>query len=186
MTEEKDGYRAWSGRPQDAPALLAAREEALAAFRADHPPIDCWIDSVAKVDLYLAGTRRATVDRGRAQITVFEREGNAAGITVYLRSENPYDVAEARLGISRVTEVRDESIDAMDIFSSLPRDREDAEAAAFRCAHDPEDEIFRYMRSAAGTLAQDADRAGLREAVLDPLLDAIVMPPPVWRSMRAS
>jgi len=67
----------WTGRPQDDPALHAAREKRFAEFRRAHPPVNCWIDKVQTIELFVDGVWRALVDRGRAVIVVYDGEGYA-------------------------------------------------------------------------------------------------------------
>lgn len=166
--------QAWWGRPQDDPALRAAREERFADFRRAHPPINCWIDKVDTVELFLSGVRRALVDRRRALIVFFDGLGEPVSSAVYLRSENAYDVAEAHLGIKRITEVRDESDEADEILSAEPREREERTAGDFRQRHDSDVEIFQYLRSAIRLLRQEPALSGNGSAIVDGLLQAIV------------
>lgn len=164
---------AWWGRPQDDPKLHAMLEKARAEFCAAHPPVNCWIDRVQTIDLYQDGMIRAQVERGRSMITCFDEQGSGVSTVIYLCSENPYDVAEAHLGISRVTEIRDESNEAEEPISSWPRDSEDRQAASFRERYgDREDEIFLYLRSAVGALRMEGKSGGNMPDV-KPLLDAI-------------
>jgi hypothetical protein len=129
----------WWGRPQDDPKLIAVQDKARAEFRRKHPPVNCWIDGVQTIELYLAGVRRAQVERDRSLITYFDDQGDAVLTAVYLCSENPYDVAEAYLGIERVQEIRDESNEAEEPISSIPRDHEERQAAEFRNRYHRED-----------------------------------------------
>jgi len=163
----------WTGRPQDDPKLLAMLAAGRAEFRRKHPPVNCWIDSVETIELYLGGVMRAKVERGRSVIAYFDDQGHAVSTAIYLRSENPYDVVEAHLGIDRVEEIRDESNDAEEPISSYLREREEREAAAFSSRYYREDEIFLYLRSAVGALKDEADVGGLHRLVVHPLLEAI-------------
>lgn len=163
----------WWGRPQDDPKLHAALEKGRAAFRREHPPVDCWIDGVQTIELYQGGIVRARVERGRSQITYFDDKGDAVAAAIYLCSENPYDVAEAHLGIGRVGEIRDESNEAEEPISSYPREHEERHAAEFSSRYvDREDEIFLYLRSAVSALRMEAKGGGNMPDV-KPLLDAI-------------
>jgi hypothetical protein len=166
-----DGENEWWGRPQDDPALRAAVDKRLAEFRAANPPVDCWIDRVA-VELFLGGVRRALVDRSRAMILFFGDDSGPTSSLVYLRSDNPYDMAEAHLGIPRVAEVRDESDEADEIVSSVPREREERAVAAFRRQQPPHLEVFQYLRSALKLLRQESAIIGQRSPVIDTLLQA--------------
>lgn len=171
---DREEDAAWWGRPQDDPALHAGLQRRFEEFRREHPPINCWIDTVQTVELYVDGARRALVDRGRALITFFESDGAPAASVVYLRSENPYDVAEAHLDIPRVEEVRDESLEAEETISAAPREREDHEAEEFRCRYYSDDEILRYMRSAISLLRhENVAVAGARSPIIDILLQAM-------------
>lgn len=164
----------WSGRPQDDPALHAGLQRRCAAFRLEHPPVNCWIDTVQTIELYLDGARRALVDRGRALIMFYESDGAPAASVVYLRSENPYDVAEAHLGIPRVAEVRDESLEAEEMISAAPREQEDREAEEFRSRYYSDDEILRYLRSAISLLRHESVAAtGAHSPIIEILLKAI-------------
>jgi hypothetical protein len=58
----------WWGRPQDDPKLIAVQDKARAEFRRQHPPVNCWIDGVQTIELYLAGVRRAQVERDRSTL----------------------------------------------------------------------------------------------------------------------
>lgn len=173
MTDKDDTSQEWWGRPQDDPALHAAREKRFAEFRREHPPLNCWIDRVATAELYLGGVRRALVDRGRALVMLFDGQGEPVTSVVYLRSESAYDVAEAQLGIERVAEVRDESDEADEILSAVPREREGREAAEFRSQHASDVEAFHYMRSAEKLLRQESAVTGESSPAIDKLLQAI-------------
>lgn len=163
----------WIGRPQDDPALHRALAEGRARFRAENPPFDCWIDGVTKIELFQRGTVRARVSRSRAEIAFLNDDGAVQSSIIYLRSENPYEVAEQHLGIAPVTEVRDESNEAEQPISSLPREREERDVAAFAARYGyREDEIFCYLRSAVGAL-RSGERGGAAPHDLSPLLAAI-------------
>ncbi|MFG1320482.1 hypothetical protein [Xanthobacter autotrophicus] len=163
----------WSGRPQDDPMLHAARAKRFAEFRREHPPVNCWIDKVQTIDLYLDGARRALVERDRALILFFDGKGEPVSSAVYLRSENPYDVAEAHLGVARVAEVRDESDEADEILSSVPRERQDREAENFRSRHYRDVEIYVYLRSALTLLRHESAANGVGSPIIESLLQAI-------------
>lgn len=163
----------WWGRPQDDPVLHAAREKHFAEFRRAHPPVTCWIDMVGTAELYLDGVRRALVDRRRAIVVLYDGQGAPTSSVVYLRSESAYDVAEARLGIEPVSEVRDESDEADEILSAAPREREERAAAEFRSQHASDVEAFRYLRSAVKLLRLEGSAIGKNSAVVDLLLQAI-------------
>lgn len=169
-----DDDEPWTGRPQDDPALQTAIAKRIAEFRRDHPPVTCWIDKVGTIELYLDGTRRALVERRRALIMFYDGVGAPTSSRVYLRSENPYHVAEAHLGIGPISEVRDESADAEDILSAAPRVEEERDAFAFRSRYDGDDEIFQYLRSAVKLLRLfEPDREGARSPCIELLLQAI-------------
>lgn len=163
----------WTGRPQDDPALRAALEKRFAEFRREQPPINCWIDKVGTADLYLNGVRRALVDRRRALVMFYDGQGAPASTVVYLRSESAYDVAESRLGMERVAEVRDESDEADEILSPVPREREERDAAEFRSRHASDVEAFHYLRSAVKLLRLQGSASGKSAPVVDLLLQAI-------------
>jgi hypothetical protein len=171
VTENDD--EPWTGRPQDDPALRAAVDKRIADFRREHPPVTCWIDKVQTIELYLDGVRRALITRSRALILFYDGAGAPTSSVVYLRSENPYDVAEAHLGIARISEVRDESAEAGDILSAAPRAQEDREALDFRSRHYRDVEIFHYLRSAVKLLQHEQDLAGARSPIIELLLQAI-------------
>lgn len=163
----------WWGRPQDDPALRATLDKRRADFRREHPPVTCWVDMVGTAELFLEGVRRALVDRGRALIMFFDSHGGPASSIVYLRSENPYDVAEAHLGIARVCEVRDESDEADEILSAVPREREDRMAAEFRSRHYPDGETLQYLQSAVDLLRREGTVTGIASPIIEILMEAI-------------
>ncbi len=163
----------WTGRPQDDPRLHAQQANARAEFRDLQPPVNCWIDRVDTIELYLDGALKAQVERGRSAITFIDEHGHAVSKAIYLCSENPYDVVEAHLGIARIAEIRDESNEAEDPFSAYPREREERQAAAFRARYVREDEIFLYLRSAASALKHEGDAGDLHQLVLTPVLEAV-------------
>jgi len=163
----------WTGRPQDDPALRAALDKRRADFRRAHPPVTCWIDKVGTAELYLDGVRRALVDRGRALVMLYDEQGEPVTSVVYLRSESAYDVTEARLGIERVAELRDESDEAEEILSAAPREREEREVAEFMSRHAQNVEAFHYLRSAVKLLQQESAVTRTSSPVIDKLLQAI-------------
>ncbi len=163
----------WTGRPQDDPAHRAALKKRFADFRREHPPVNCWIDKVGTAELYLGGVRRALVDRRRALVILYDRQGEPTSPVVYLRSESAYDVAEACFGIERVAEVRDESDEADEVLSAAPREREDRVAAEFRGRHASDVEAFHYLRSAVKLLRLEGSATGKSAPVVDLLLQAI-------------
>lgn len=163
----------WAGRPQDDPALRAALDRRFADFRRAHPPVNCWIDKVGTAELYLGGVRRALVDRRRALVILYDRQGEPTSSVVYLRSESAYNVAESHLGIERVAEVRDESDEAYEILSAVPREREDRVAAEFRSRYASDEEAFHYLRSAIKLLRLEGAATGKSSPVVDLLLQAI-------------
>lgn len=153
MVETDDDAGEWTGRPHDDPALLRLLNTERARFRAERPPFDCWIDGVSTIELYQRGVLRARVMRGRAEISFLNDDGGAESSIIYLRSESAYDVAEQHLGIAPVAEIRDESNEAEEPISSLPRDWEARDAEDFRRRYsDREDEIFHYLRLAVRIL----------------------------------
>lgn len=164
---------AWWGRPQDDPALHDALNKRFADFRRAHPPVNCWIDKVGKAELYLGGVRRALVDRRRALVILYDRQGEPTSSVVYLRSESAYDVAESQLGIERVAEVRDESDEADEILSAAPREREDRVVAEFQSRYASDVEAFHYLRSAVKVLRLEGSATGKSAPVVDLLLQAI-------------
>ncbi len=168
-----DDNMPWTGRPQDDPILHAALERRLADFRREHPPVNCWIDKVRTIELVLNGVRRALVDRDRALILFYDGQGAPASSVVYLRSENPYDVAEAHLGVERVAEVRDESIDADEILSDAPRAQEERETLSFKSRHYRDVDIFHYLRSAVKLLQHESGGTGGSAPIIEMLLQAI-------------
>lgn len=162
----------WTGRPQDDPRLHAMAAKARAEFRQKHPPVNCWIDQVQTIELYLDGVRRAQVERDRAMITYFDDQGDQASTAIYLHSENPYDVVEDHLGTGRIVEVRDESLEALETFSSYPRECEERSVGEFSRGRFRDDEIFEYLRRAAGALKHEAT-GDLHQLALTPILEAI-------------
>lgn len=171
---DRKDEEAWWGRPQDDPALRAALEKRFADYRREHPPVNCWIDRVQTTELYLEGVRRALVDRSRALIMVYDANGVPASSVVYLRSECSYDVAEAHLGIERVAEVRDESDEAVEILSAVPREREERNAQDYRRKHSPDAELFHYLRAGLALLTKERQITGIRPGIMDDLQQAII------------
>lgn len=136
----------WWGRPQDDPRLHAAIKAANAADLIENPPVNCWIDAVQKIDLYLEGRHRARVFTDKAQADIFDDNGNTVGSIVYLRSETPFDAVETHLGIGRIAEVRDHSFDGGVGYD--PRDSSERIAREFRDRCEPQQEAWYYIREA--------------------------------------
>jgi hypothetical protein len=113
------------------------------------------------------------VDRRRALVILYDRQGEPTSSVVYLRSESAYDVTESQLGIERVAEVRDESDEADEILSAAPREREERAAAAFSSRHASDVEAFHYLRSAVKLLRLEGSATGKSSPVVDLLLQAI-------------
>lgn len=162
----------WTGRPQDDPRLHAMAAKARAEFRQKHPPVNCWIDQVQTIELYLDGVRRAQVERDRAMITYFDDQGDQASTAIYLHSENPYDVVEDHLGTGRIVEVRDESLEALETFSSYPRECE-------------ERSVGEFSRDASATM-RFSSTCGGRQAHLSTRPPAIFTSLPSLRSSKPS
>jgi hypothetical protein len=167
----------WTGRPQDDPRYIAAATAARQAYRAKHPPVNCWVDSVHQLDLYLDGRRRARVLTDKATVQLLDDDGNVTGSLIYLRSETPYEAVEKHLGIGRVEDVRDDSNDGGGEISPRPRKQSERSARAFRKDCPAAEEADRYLRDALNTFAffggpvMPAGRAWHRaiEAALDAL-----------------
>lgn len=166
----------WTGRPQDDPRYIAAAAAARQAYLAKHPPVNCWIDSVHELDLYLDGRRRAHVLTDRATVQLLDDDGSVAGSFIYLRSETPFDAVERHLGIDRVTEIRDDSNEGGGRISRRVRAFAERSALAFRQDCKPEQEAWRYIRDAI----QVAEVFGVEEAAaqawrgkMDEVLNAI-------------
>lgn len=141
----------WTGRPQDDPRYVAAADAARRAYRAKHPPVNCWIDSVQEIDLYLDGKHRARVLTDKATAHLFDDNGNVVGSLIYLRSETPFDAVEKHLGIGRVAEVRDDSNEGGGEISGRPRNMAERTARAFRQECPETREAGRYLRDAIHT-----------------------------------
>lgn len=150
-TFDLDDDTEWSGRPQDDPRYIAAAKAARQAYRAKHPPVTCWIDSVQEIDLYLDGLHRARVLTDKALAYLFDDSGNVAGSLIYLRSETPFEAVEKHLGIGRVAEVRDDSNEGGGEISPRTRKLSDRHARAFRKDCPPAGEAERYLRDAIHT-----------------------------------
>ncbi|ABS65782.1 hypothetical protein Xaut_0525 [Xanthobacter versatilis] len=166
----------WCGRPQDDPHRLAMLEARRQSFRAEHPLVDCWVYRVQTIELFLGGVRRVLVETTRALMTYFNPGGAIETTAIYLRSENPFDLAEAHLGIDRILEIRDESNDAEQILSSYPREYEERSVDAFRRLNeDLDDEILRYLRSVVRLFLhlQGNGDSEPRDHVLIPVLAAV-------------
>lgn len=146
-----DDYADWSGRPQDDPRLIAAAKAARAAYRAAHPPVDCWIDAVMTMDLYLDGRHRARVFTSKARAHILDDSGNPTESITYLRSETPFGAVERHLGIRRVSEIRDDSDEGGGEISTYPRKRSARFAREFRASCPPAGEAAHYLREAVNT-----------------------------------
>ena len=120
LTDEEEDELTYRCRTESE-AEDARHELRLARFSALYPAIDCWVYKVATMELILGGVRRALVVVRDATITYFEAQGNIEAEAVYLCSENPYDLAESRLGISKVSEFRDLSLDTDDFMDAQAR-----------------------------------------------------------------
>lgn len=173
---DDDSSIEWSGRPQDDPRYIAAAAAARQAYRAKNPPVNCWMDSVHQLDLYLDGRHRARVLTDKATVQLLDDDGNVAGSFIYLRSETPFDAVEKHLGIDRVTEVRDDSNEGGGRISPRVRGAAERRAAAFRANCAPQQEAWRYIREAI----QVAEVFGIEEAAaqawrgrMDDVLNAI-------------
>jgi hypothetical protein len=141
----------WTGRPQDDPRYIAAAKATREAYRAEHPPVNCWIDSVQEIDLYLDGKHRARVLTDKAMAYLFDDNGNVADSLIYLRSETPFDAVEKHLGIDRVAEVRDDSNEGGGEISARTRSMAERAARAFRKECPVAGEAERYLREAIHT-----------------------------------
>lgn len=139
----------WTGRPQDDPRLHAAAKLTNAANLAEHPPVNCWIDAVQTIDLYLDGRHRARVFTDRAQADIFDESGAAIASITYLRSETPYDAVEQHLAIDRISEVRDHSIDGGG--KTDMRERSERSVREFQEGCEPRQEAWRYIQDAMHT-----------------------------------
>lgn len=145
------------GLSDDRSKLRASVDRNRRQYRIAHPPIDCWIDTVENVELYQAGILRAKIERVNARISFLSPEGNTIAAMLYLRSEDPFEIVETHLGIGRVDEIRDESDEAEDPISALPRDISEREAGEFANTHRGVDEVFFYLHAALRILEIDHD-----------------------------
>lgn len=150
-TDDDFAAAEWTGRPQDDPRYVAAAKAAREAYRAAHPPTDCWIDSVTTMDLYLEGRHRARVFTGKARADILDDMGDPMASITYLRSETPFDAVERHLGIGRVSEVRDDSDEGGGEISPHPRELSERSAREFRASCPPSGEAAHYLREAVGT-----------------------------------
>lgn len=141
----------WSGRPQDDPRYIAATKAARQAYRTAHPPVNCWIDSVQEIDLYLDAKHRARVLTDKAIAYLFDEGGNTSGSLIYLRSETPFDAVEKHLDIDRVLEVRDDSNEGGGEVCPFTRELSEQSARAFRSECPIGGEAERYLRDAIHT-----------------------------------
>lgn len=148
---DDDSNTEWRGRPQDDPRYIAVAKAARQAYRVQHPPVNCWIDSVQEIDLYLDGRHRARVLTDKATAHLFNNNGNVTDSLVYLRSETPFDAVERHLGIGRVAEVRDDSNEGGGEISGRPRNMAERSARAFRQDCPEAGEAGHYLREAIHT-----------------------------------
>lgn len=139
----------WWGRPQDDPRLHAAVKAANAANLIEHPPVNCWIDAVQTIDLYLDGRHRARVLTDKARADIFDESGTAVASITYLRSETPFDAVEKHLAIGRISEVRDHSLDGGGEVDM--RGRSERYAREFHGFCSLSEEAAYYLREAVGT-----------------------------------
>lgn len=151
MAGIRDDDNEWTGRPQDDPNYIAAAHAARQAYRAKHPPVNCWIDSVQEIDLFLDGRHRARVLTDKATAHLLDDNGNVTTSLIYLRSETPFDAVEKHLGIGRVTEVRDDSNEGGGAISARTRNMSERSARAFRKQCPATEEAERYLREAIHT-----------------------------------
>jgi hypothetical protein len=114
----------------------------------DHPPDNCWIDSVEFIDLYLDARHRARVSRGDASVTILGESGEALLSFLYLRSECPFDLVEKQLGVSRVEEIRNNAADGSGEIAPYLRDSEEENARVFREQHQGHLEALEYVQDA--------------------------------------
>lgn len=141
-----------AARPQDDPRHGRAVAAAIAAYRVDHPPLNCWMASPSYLDLYIRGLHRAKVEIGNALITIFDEQGKVAEEFPYLQSESAFDVAEQRLGTGRVNEVRDESDEGGGAPDPYLRAADEEAVRSFRKLHAAPGEARHYLREAIRTL----------------------------------
>ena len=74
-------------RPQDDPRNQKAVADAIAAYRTEHPPVNCSVATPYHLD-DLDGRRRAHVTIEDAEVTLFDEKGAVVSTFVYLQSEN--------------------------------------------------------------------------------------------------
>ncbi|WP_323130970.1 hypothetical protein [Sinorhizobium medicae] len=139
-------------RPQDDPRHREAVEAAIAAYRAEHPPVNCWVETPYHLDLYLGGRRWAHVAIEDAEVTLFDETGDVVSTFPYLQSESAYEVVERRLGVGRIEEVRDESDEGGGAPDPSLRRLEEQEARDFREQHGGSGEALYYLRQAVSGL----------------------------------
>lgn len=149
--DEDDPDAEWWGRPQDDPRYLAAAKAAREAYLAAHPPVDCWIDSVETIDLYLDGRHRARVFPRKARADIFDEGGNTTASITYLRSETPFGAVEGHLGSGPIKQLRDDSNEGGGEISRSLRKRAEKSAVRFRETCPASDEAAHYLRQAVGT-----------------------------------
>ncbi|NVD39977.1 hypothetical protein HT585_14015 [Ensifer sp. HO-A22] len=149
MSEMDDEQEPWIKRPQDDRRRRSALGASTAKRRAENPPFTCWTDDAETIDLFIDGRHRAQVLPSSALARLYDPDGNDAGSFTLLWSECPYAAVEHRLGIERVAEVRDESIDGGGIVSPLLREAAERGARAFRESHSAVGEAAHYLERAA-------------------------------------
>ncbi|MFC3071597.1 hypothetical protein [Shinella pollutisoli] len=148
MPDIDDHDAEWRERPQDDPRYVAAAKAAREAYLAAHPPVDCWIDSVQTIDLYLEGRHRARVFPRKARADIFDENGNTTATVTYLRSETAFGAVEGHLRVGHIAEVRDDSNEGGGEISRFLRKQAEKDAANFRSACPPPDEAAHYLQEA--------------------------------------
>ncbi|MDE3767569.1 hypothetical protein [Sinorhizobium meliloti] len=168
MTEDNDDYFV---RPQDSRRYQKAVGDAIAAYREEHPLVNCWVGAPLYLELYLEGRRRAHVALESAEVTLFDEEGAVVSTFVYLQSESAYELVEQRLGVGRIEEVRDESDVGLGAPDPDLRSSDERDARVFREKHGGSGEALYYVREAVADLvspllssAEKESLALLREA----------------------
>ena len=149
MSEKDYVQEPWTKRPQDDRRRRSALGASTARRHAANPPFTCWTDNAETIDLFIDGRRRAQVFPSSALARLYEPDGNDAGSFTLLWSECPYAAVEHRLGIERVAEVRDESVDGGGIVSQVLREASERRARAFRESHSAVGEAAHYLERAA-------------------------------------
>lgn len=161
MSEIDDEQEPWIGRPQDDWRTSGALGASTAKRRAGNPPFTCWIDNAWTIDLFVDGKHRARVCPSSARAQLYDCDGNDAGSFTLLWSECPYAAVEDRLGLERVDEVRDESVDGAGIVSQAPREASERDACAFRESYSALGEAAHYLERAVAV----ADLLGMDSSV---------------------